>query len=198
MLPPGVAMPSDRMGTVVVTLVTGETVTWAGAAPAGRQLRSPGTKWRRAGPMPLLASSRVRDDMEGVDEAAVGGVDAAVRLVTALGTPGMGERIPIGGDSEPGDVMMDSCDPATPRFVLVAADDGPAPPGPALPPPPAAAAAAWAAWACLRTTSAMACASVCCGTLCVLSSDPAVMGVLSFDNIDSAEADVVADIGSFG
>lgn len=49
MLPASDPESSPRMGACVVTLVTGETVTWAGAAPAGRQFLSPGTKCRRAG-----------------------------------------------------------------------------------------------------------------------------------------------------
>lgn len=39
----GIPPSSDKRGAVVVTLVTGETVTWADAA-AGRQFRSPGTR----------------------------------------------------------------------------------------------------------------------------------------------------------
>jgi len=155
--------PSSRC-TVVVTLVTGETVTWAGAAPDGRQLRSPGIKCRRAGP--LFVWLLARELTEVVEDAAVGGVDAAPRdpADTTDGMPGTGERRGTGGDSEPGEVTMDSCEGGAPRLPaggLLAADGAGA--------PDAAAAAAACACACFLAASAIACASVCCG--CWFSGD---------------------------
>lgn len=54
--------PSGCCGPVVVRLVTGDTVTWAGLAPAGLHL-SPGMRWRR-GALVTLGATLVAAELE--------------------------------------------------------------------------------------------------------------------------------------
>lgn len=77
--------------TVVVTLVTGDTVTWAGAAPAGRHLRSPGGTRRFAGPVegPLGVSDGGRDEPLWDDGAVGGGLRDLEPLCTLCGDKGV-------------------------------------------------------------------------------------------------------------
>lgn len=120
--PPPLASPSALLGTVVVILVTGDTVTWAGAAPAGRQFRSPGTKCRRATGWPPGALDK--DDTEGAwDEAAVGGVLADMDVCEGRDGTGSAGGAMVGessgeGDTSPEGAVMDSCEPPTPRFPV--------------------------------------------------------------------------------
>lgn len=65
--------PSGCCGPVVVKLVIGDTVTWAGLAPAGLH-RSPGMRWRR-GALVTLGATLVAAELEadvGWEEVAGG------------------------------------------------------------------------------------------------------------------------------
>lgn len=167
-LPP-VPLLSIRAGIVVVMLVTGDKVTWAGAAPAGRQTRSPGTRCR-LGATPLPAALD-KDETDGAcDDVAVGGVAVATEVRDGTGRVGgaVGESSGAGGTSPEG-VAMERTDEPPVRFPVGC--DGPAWPSCAPVCEAAtwpvgdadAAAAAAASDACLRAASAMACASVCTG-----------------------------------